>query len=49
MPESNSPSAPADENLLPSYPLAMMVESFCRKLLAENKSPRTIQTYGEAP
>jgi site-specific recombinase XerD len=25
-----------------------LVESFNRKLLAENKSPRTIQTYGEA-
>lgn len=41
MPTESSISAPADENLLHSYPLAMMADSFKRKLLAENKSPRT--------
>lgn len=40
-------SAPTDEaNLLDSYPL--LTEGFRRALFAQNKSPRTIQTYGEA-
>lgn len=37
-------AAPADP-LSESY--RALVESFRRKLLAENKSPRTVQTYGE--
>jgi site-specific recombinase XerD len=41
-----SSAAPSTDPLSESY--RALVESFHRKLLAENKSPRTIQTYGEA-
>ena len=42
-----SARAEPEQRTLPnSYRL--LTESFRRKLLAENKSPRTIQTYGEA-
>ncbi len=39
-------STQTDERLLNSYRL--LTESFRRTLLAENKSPRTIETYGES-
>ena len=47
MPTKSPLHAPIDENPLDSYPRSMMADSFKRKLLAENRSPRTIQTYGE--
>lgn len=42
----SSPVAPKLETLPDSYRL--LAESFRRSLLAENKSPRTVETYGEA-
>ena len=32
----------------PKSGLQVLAESFKRSLLAENKSPRTVETYGEA-
>ena len=43
----NAPDRPpVGEQISESY--LSLVTSFRRKLLAENKSPRTLQTYGEA-
>lgn len=44
--QKNLFSSPNPDPLSESY--RALVISFRRKLLAENKSPRTVQTYGEA-
>lgn len=46
MPKSPSSTVPKQENLPVGY--RSLTESFRRTLLAENKSARTVQTYGEA-